>query len=160
MKKLIAISACTAFALVPLTAAAGEYEAAWQEADLCYGQYEQTLAGLPSVTATPLPDLLAAYDKHSNETLCTVTFGYTEGYLESLGYFTIIDYRDDLYRRKQRYTAIVDIYSNWESSAKANRPDFTAALQARIDTKAKPYDLHAARMKWLNRNHDKSGGVK
>jgi len=157
MKKLIALSACAAFAAFPLNAMAGEYEAAWQDTDQCYDQYAQTLAGLPSVTTTPLSDLLAVYDKHSNETLCTVTFGVTEGHLESLGYFTIIDYRDDLYRRKQRYTAILDIYANWKTSVRANRPDFNAALKARVDAKAKPYDLHEARMKWLRRNSDKSG---
>ena len=160
MIKLIAISVSTAFAVLPLAAAASEYEAAWQETDQCYSQHEQTLAGLPSVTTTPLSELLAAYDKHSNETLCTVTFAVTEDNLESLGYFTIIDYRDDLYRRKQRYNAILDIYSNWESSVKANRPDFNEALQARIDAKAKPFDLHAARMEWLRRNSDKSGANK
>lgn len=142
------------------SAHAGEYESAWQETDQCFAQYEQVLATLPVVETAPLNDLLKTYDKHSNETRCTLAFGLTHSRLEDIGYYTIVEYRDDLHSRIMKYRAILALFSDWTKSVKTNRSDFVDALQARIDAKPKPYDLHEARMKWLNSQSQTSGASK
>lgn len=160
MKKLIQILTVAGLCAVSTPAQASEYESAWRETEQCYAQYKQALLGLPNVNTAPLSALIASYDEHANETHCTITFAVTEGQLEAMGYFTIIDYRNDLFRRKERYRAIVDMFTSWSASAKAKRPDFATVLQERIDAKSEPYDLHKARMEWLRRNEKKSGTSK
>ena len=151
LKKITAFTVLLGLASISSTATASEYESAWVDTEQCFVEYEPRLKALPNVETTPLSDLLAAYDEHANETRCLLMFGLTERDLENIGYFEIIEYRDDLYHRKIRYRAVINIFHQWKADVKATRPDFNAALQARIDAKPKPFDLHEARMEWLNR---------
>jgi len=163
IKQIVTVALITGLGATTATANASEYESAWQETNQCYAQYEQTLRGLPSTETASLDELLAAYDRHANETRCTVMFGVTEGHLESIGYFTIVEYRDDLYHRKQRYSAVLDMYSDWTAEVKIKRPDFNAALESRKKQKRKPRDefeitkdflrVHT----WCSQQHPNSG---
>lgn len=145
---------------VMASAQSSEYSGAWQETDKCFAQFEKDLARLPDVETTPLYLLLETYDRFGSEVRCVLLLAMTEDKLANIGYFTNVEYRDDLYRRKQEYGAILDIFPDWTAEVKANRPDFNAALQARIDAKPKPYDLQAERKKWLNRNVGKADQAK
>lgn len=140
LKQIVTTALIIGLSATATMANASEYENAWLETDQCYAQYEQTLRGLPPVEISSVDELLAAYDRHANETRCTVMFGFTEGHLESIGYFTIVEYRDDLYRRKQSYSAVLDMYSNWTAEAKTKRPDFNTALESRKKQTRKPRD--------------------
>ena len=100
MIKNIFMAAAIGFSAFAIPVQASEYESAWLDTEQCFVEYEPRLKALPNVETTPLSDLLATYDEHANETRCLLMFGLTERDLENIGYFEIIEYRDDLYHRK------------------------------------------------------------
>lgn len=140
IKQIVTAALIIGLGATATSANASEYENAWQETDQCFADYKQILRNLPSVETAPLGALLTAYDRYNNEVRCTLMVGFTEDYLEGIGYFTIVEYRDDLYRRKQRYSTVLDIFSNWKKDVKAKRSDFNAALDDRKKKTRKPRD--------------------
>lgn len=135
-KILKSSAACIAMLLIVPSAFAGEYEVETGRVEACWRSLSNMNKNKPDIEGSAIEPLIDYYEKLDTGD-CAILDFVTYATLEDIGYFGIIEYRNDYYTRKKKWEAISDRVDNSRQLIASKRPDVISLINSRREaTKA------------------------
>ena len=114
---------------------AGEWEDTMEIIDDCYLEYDEAYKSLPDINIATSEEVITAYDKTPKPENCALALLEVYSIFEEAGYFSIIEYRDDLHERRKIWVKTEAKLDSWREHAAINHKGLREELQKRKEIK-------------------------
>ena len=113
------------------SAFAGEWEDGMEAVNSCYQEYREAYKTLPDISVATSEEVIKVYDNALHPEICALALLQAYEIFEEVGYFQIIEYRNDFYDRKKAWSKVGKILDDWREHAAINHAGLRAELQKR-----------------------------